>query len=1004
MPKDYENLTSEEKRKMGDGIVSEKEELNKAVSDDLNTKLEAKFGEQQAEGEWVVKPVFETNYKTAMVMWMIAIKDMSLSEAASIDINSENYDNLSNEFVDFLYINSVKKRGNEYIGGCSTAIARVYNKAKNIVDNYTIPNVDYRNIDQFEAQVPVLLELSNISNEYDKSAFTFATGQPYKIDGYEELVDYNTIDTERKQGRDYDPFSVFTGKDYSKLTDRKRSDVAEEIRNDSFYHDSFLRGINSALEWSDYNPENVLLARSELNELRNKPYKEASKVDIDLKAGQKKIALRDKDSEGLLYSQERIYNRLAGGNDADLDNLVDGVGVSKISTVAKMATNTNLSSMKSDVASLYKEKFKNQDQADNDFKLMSELAYDSLYGLYNDMDANKEIPAKILEYIKNIVGDVKTINNNINVLNEKRAVQFAGVRIENVYHTMNVISDLDLGGNNTGTPYQEDYYNLLYNLVKNNQERVNEIEKFRTSAIISEATAKKLDNFISLIKKANTEDAKFFEDIKDQDMSSLSWGQLKKVYTDRHPEIKQARANIAVASNEKKVEDNKAANDKKVENAKDTTVKAIEGDNILNAIDIENQMILEKRNLASGVYVSPFNRGDKVTGNLYIETVQKLVKNGEKGAQYEQFINILAVRNVLDAVRGGKGNKLANEVGASSVKDMFYDLSQSKFLQNFYLTVKNDSKKFKSFNEAILSGHGGKVEDMIKSYSNTVSLADLPANEKFSRYFPTIKERIEGIQDAVKKTDDKTLYVDFACEVLVARAVAEAKRGEKRSLDKPISTDMINKAKEIGNKLKKDPDFINLCNNIDIKKYIVKGHGGELYDKFKEKVMSSNIKEGSFARKFLIKNTIKGIKEHINESIVKLQNDLVAIEKADKTLIEKNDLKSDINKEFTLLAAKAVTISEMEKEVTDANAYSNTLKDISVSDFTKKVNKLHKSDEFKDIYSEMITNKDLKEFNVDTISSRYNAIQQVADLDKGVIVEKSRHNSKVSEHNKGLGL
>lgn len=224
---------------------------------------------------------------------------------------------------------------------------------------------------------------------------------------------------------------------------------------------------------------------------------------------------------------------------------------------------------------------------------------------------------------------------------------------------------------------------------------------------------------------------------------------------------------------------------------------------------------------------------DYTLGNRYlptvadrIETLQKKLEgvNPNSPEAYQYASEIFRARRSIEAQPDNLYMLKSNQVNADNIAKLpNYDK-----LPCFKAFMK---KKGKEFIAAIQKGHGGKAEEMFSEYIQ--NLDHLPKDAP-KHYAGTAMKRIEILQKKIKNAKDLKTRQALALELMATRKSIEAKRGDKKSLDKDFDPKVMRTKLEAMAKddlykgfMAKTPEKILLSAAED-------GHGGALEDLFKD--------------------------------------------------------------------------------------------------------------------------------------------------------------------------
>lgn len=226
----------------------------------------------------------------------------------------------------------------------------------------------------------------------------------------------------------------------------------------------------------------------------------------------------------------------------------------------------------------------------------------------------------------------------------------------------------------------------------------------------------------------------------------------------------------------------------------------------------------------------------------------KLKEGASPASLADHFASILSARATADAVRGKK-DSLGRVPDPKTYEEGRTNLLNNRHFKDFMKKCSEDPKLSAKVRKAVLSGHGGAMEDMFKKHLRELSPGQLSNDPELAHFMPTAKERIESLQKQVKALpkdydpidspkEERAVRVAAVAEILRVRAMSKAEFGNSSSLNKPIPVQssfppvssltadvkQLTEAQGIGPDLEL-PIFQNL---------LVKGHGGKMAEQFRE--------------------------------------------------------------------------------------------------------------------------------------------------------------------------
>ncbi|MBR6897674.1 MAG: hypothetical protein IKN24_05840 [Lachnospiraceae bacterium] len=198
---------------------------------------------------------------------------------------------------------------------------------------------------------------------------------------------------------------------------------------------------------------------------------------------------------------------------------------------------------------------------------------------------------------------------------------------------------------------------------------------------------------------------------------------------------------------------------------------------------------------------------------------------------------ILAVRALADAKPGSKSKLDSAQISSSALEAKTNEILED---ENFLNRALASTSTLDMVEMVSGSGHCGNVEKKIKTYfRNNIKPGYLPNSPAYAHYLPTVKERIEMLQDKYDKWNDD-MKVQAAAEIVALRNIVHAHRGKKSSLDKPIPVSELNNLESTTHMIASDPKFREMVLNTRIGNLLCDGHGGDMVDKMREYIDRKN--------------------------------------------------------------------------------------------------------------------------------------------------------------------
>ena len=230
----------------------------------------------------------------------------------------------------------------------------------------------------------------------------------------------------------------------------------------------------------------------------------------------------------------------------------------------------------------------------------------------------------------------------------------------------------------------------------------------------------------------------------------------------------------------------------------------------------------------------------------------------------DNVFRIMAARQLADSDRGSSA-KLKKAVFTGDEVEMRVDeMKRDPMFKQFLEDVKLDRNLYNKLIKAASSksGHGGKLDDIYKEYVKNLPARNLYNTRINERYMPTVKERIEILQNKAK--NEKNLPEEAAAEIVVLRNLSRAEIGKAKTLDKKIPCFEKDTLCYESTKLSRNGYFKDsFGKNTVATGLLLKGHGGDmlqfLRDHFDEAVENQKRKEAG---------TIEDMQDRISQNML----------------------------------------------------------------------------------------------------------------------------------------
>ncbi|MBR0131048.1 MAG: hypothetical protein IJM08_07070, partial [Firmicutes bacterium] len=350
------------------------------------------------------------------------------------------------------------------------------------------------------------------------------------------------------------------------------------------------------------------------------------------------------------------------------------------------------------------------------------------------------------------------------------------------------------------------------------------------------------------------------------------------------------------------------------------------------------------------------DNGGRRSAAAYIETIRDngfpekdpaKLNAAQKELALDRMLKIMAARELVDSERGSKKKLQSNEVDPADVKRRAEMMKKDPTFQKFLQALSDDPKKFKAAMSAATKrpGHGGGLDDMFKSYVKNQPPCEFRNDTILMRYMPTVKERLEVLQDQFRKclaADKEMQSVDakldkfqkkgtgkdkaienltskraklderlseyaphrVAGEMIALRNLIKADKGDKLSLEKPIPVsdagdELWDEANTIYNESGELFYDNKTCN------LILDGHGGKMMERVRKQAHEDlDPRESAALINILDKNSIKVRMEQIEKEAEDLKTDLANCNEAGEKNEELMKRSKNLLGEYLLLDGK----------------------------------------------------------------------------------------------------
>ena len=273
----------------------------------------------------------------------------------------------------------------------------------------------------------------------------------------------------------------------------------------------------------------------------------------------------------------------------------------------------------------------------------------------------------------------------------------------------------------------------------------------------------------------------------------------------------------------------------------------------------------------------------------------RYIDKAVKSKYVNNMLLIIAARQLAGSTRNDAGT-LNTEIKYEDVFKRVEEMKKDTVIKNFILdTVNNKDTLITAVNGAKQRpGHGGKLEDMLKEYIRKLPPGEMLNDKLHERYLPTVKERIEIIQNQTKtllkeeaKTQEdlnkqKDTFRKAVAETIILRNLAKADKGNKNSLDKPIPCEEKDTLKSQIDQLVKSHDFQDICVRREFQGLLFAGHGGNMTHMIREHYLNLLGANDDNLKKILEQNTIKSRMEELSKQAEEIKNGLNDVHNLEK--------------------------------------------------------------------------------------------------------------------------
>ena len=993
--------TEEEDKKYGgrnySDVMSEIRDTGSDLSDKIKKAVEARLAEEQKnypdEDDLTIADPEIMNPTGMFNAWLISEKKMSPEDAFRINKDSENYEALADEYAKFIADSSVLAHefNGEVISAKPGAIAKVMKDAYAAMKDYKIPVFDVYDINQGKDALRVVHGAKELLSEIHEQAYAFDT-MPYKLKTIDGAVgskySMNYLPTAETKA-----INTFYGEI---IPDNKVKEKVEGFRKVTEAQREQAREMcaiigNAYDPGYTYSPLRLLVLRERIKDFMGKTMEETKEATADKVYDEIRKRADDISETTAMknVSEARMLDRLLGNKDDEIDEIVSVKGAVKISVTKnkiksqkQITKEKNKAVEKSDTGKSIRDmKDRQLKSSDHDFKLRSEIYGEDVQKEIYKVDQNN----KHYDNLKKIADAINVINLNIKALNTPVKYNFQDFEVDGVKPSF-------IFGNYVNGRYEaEDYYEQLVN---NNNSIKAAIDAIKADEDYDKLP-QNIKDIVAVSENIYRFDNHFYDWIEEMPLHLTSVDEAKKKYSNVYDFVKSDGKKIEEQINTAKNAQGNTYNISVLKNI-------IDENNAVNNIDVDNHKeIFNNADLVGGL------NDDKVNVKNYIEELQNGI-DSRNNMTFDDFAKLLALRTIADAKRNSfRGNSLNKDVDRNELNNMIDEFKNEPSVKTAFQYAKVNPKRWESLNKAFKTGHGGGIEDYYKTTLKVANFEDIPQSDTFARFRPTVKEKIEFMQDLVKNGSER--LTSAVTDIIICRNIAGAERDKKGKLDCVMSGDFIKKAIEQEKILKEHKAFNSMVRQIDrkqLKDLITEGHGGAMSELVRQKSEQAFMRGEKEVHSVLWHNTIDGMIDRINAQFAEIKNDVNDIvanlpkvdENADPLELDEaynnafragddididnvDDLKPDINIAMKRNVARAVVVSKMKEEKKNASR-DEYASDFSDSDFIKRVDKLMDDPEFGTVYAQMMKPENqVEQMTVENINNKYHEVRQQMGLE-----------------------
>ena len=338
------------------------------------------------------------------------------------------------------------------------------------------------------------------------------------------------------------------------------------------------------------------------------------------------------------------------------------------------------------------------------------------------------------------------------------------------------------------------------------------------------------------------------------------------------------------------------------------------------------------------------------TAEAHLNTIKAAARRGTinqlPGYPDQVLATVLAIRALTES-RVGHASSLQAKLTPSQIKQKTKEISEDPNFKDFVRELELEDKMDDAL-AALKAGHCGGVEKMFRNHLKNMEAGDLQNTNAVSHYMPTVKERIEALQNAAKsKIKEQDGVAAEAAEIIALRNIAHIERDRKSCLNVKIPTTEKGTLKGIVENNYTRQDFCDLVEENE--SLVIAGHGGDMIDKMRIQFADNRI-DNEAVRDFINQNTIGGRMSEIKKEAAEYKAKLEEMKNTDPDSPEMKDLTGKV---MSLTGEYTSLIKNAAGKEFSTQAYRNKLgENVPWNSIRKDAGKLTANEEFRQAFGE----------------------------------------------------